>query len=461
MLSNQTVKTPEDSRSSSKKRTRGNTRGGPASSPLAHTRSGRKTSTIIELSSQDESEVEKVARRASMMNDPLNIAESETSGDDVPAFRSSPTRKPRRKAATPDFVVLSSEDEDAADSEVSVESPKPRKKGRRTHKHDSEDDDQEVDEPTPRKGRLSRKTRQITNSEEEDLAEDLEFLQSSPPPRAPNKKREPSAREKALAALKQRRASQADPGSSRTTAFEIEDEEEDESGDDGVYRAENRRDMFLPEDEDEDFIVEAGSEDEIGAPEHIEMPIEFSSLSRAKAKDLFKYVVEWMVQKKINPAFDIKDAVYRLAFQKLNDELQGLAGSKFTSSIWTKGFSTSLKARPGIALMEIDAVLGCEACNRQSHLAKWDIQFTGKPYHPDTLEDIDQNPDDDEDDDSEEEELDYRDQPVPSQDVSYKCGRLAVSPPEISHLYANEKPTQHVQRQRHNSTRSSALEIPP
>lgn len=428
MLSNRPNRTPEASRSSNRKRTRSDARTGPASSPLTHTRSGRKTSTIIELSSQDDSQEEKSARKSSMMNDPLNIAESETSGDDVPAFRSSPTGKPRHKAGTPKYVVLSSEEEEVDASDVSIESPISRKKGRRTRRHEPDDgsEEEDDDEPVLWKGRLSKKPRKITESEQEDLAEDLEFLQSSPPPRASKQKRVPSAREKALEALKQRRASQADPGSSLATAYVVEEEdEEEESGEEGVYRAENRRDMFLPEDEDEDFIVEAGSDDEIGAPEQIEMPLEFSHLSRAKAKDLFKYVVEWMVQKKINPAFDIENEVYRLAFQKLNDELQGLAGSKFTSSIWTSDFSTSLQARPGIALMEVDAVLGCEACNRQSHVAKWDIQFTGKPYHPDTLEDIDQNPDDDDEDDedNEIEERDYKDRPVPSEDISYKCGR--------------------------------------
>ena len=58
--------------------------------------------------------------------------------------------------------------------------------------------------------------------------------------------------------------------------------------------------------EDEvDFIV---SDDEL-SPSHVavELPLQFSRYAKMKPAELFKYIVKWMVQKKINPAFAMGD----------------------------------------------------------------------------------------------------------------------------------------------------------
>ncbi|EOD45174.1 hypothetical protein UCRNP2_8099 [Neofusicoccum parvum UCRNP2] len=90
--------------------------------------------------------------------------------------------------------------------------------------------------------------------------------------------------------------------------------------------------MFQEDDDDENFVIEDDDE-AIGVPDDsATLPLEFSSLGRAKAKDLFKYAVEWMVQKKLNPGFPIRDPVYDLAFRKLDDEFAGKAYDRDTLS---------------------------------------------------------------------------------------------------------------------------------
>jgi hypothetical protein len=128
-----------------------------------------------------------------------------------------------------------------------------------------------------------------------------------------------------------------------------------------------------------------------------------SRLSSSKPKELFKYAIEWMVMKKIHPAFDSKSEVYTLTFRKLDDEVKGLANSKFSSSAWTSDFTRALRARPDLTIMEITRTqrdimdAHCEACNRRNHPASDELMFTGKPYNQETLEPLDTNSDSDSD----------------------------------------------------------------
>lgn len=45
----------------------------------------------------------------------------------------------------------------------------------------------------------------------------------------------------------------------------------------------------------------------------------------------------------------------------------------------------------------------CDACNRSGHPATWEIQFQGKPYHRETLEDVANDDDEGENEDSDSE----------------------------------------------------------
>jgi hypothetical protein len=129
------------------------------------------------------------------------------------------------------------------------------------------------------------------------------------------------------------------------------------------------------------------------------MPLILSRLSSAKPKELFKYAIEWMVMKKIHPAFDSNSRVYDITFRKLDDEVKGLANSKFSSSAWTPDFTRALRARPDLMIMEISRgrkeVMDahCEACNRRNHPASDELMFTGQPYNKETLEPLDNDTD--------------------------------------------------------------------
>jgi hypothetical protein len=172
---------------------------------------------------------------------------------------------------------------------------------------------------------------------------------------------------------------------------ESKDEDEDEELDEDT-QGNTQMDIFQENADDEGFIDD-NPDDLIGEPVDLaSLPIEFSHLSRAKPRELFKYAVEWMVMKKINPSFASDDEIYELTFRKLNDEVNGLANSKFSSSVWTPDFTRALRARPDIMIMDIPLQIRsismphCEACNRKTHPATFNITFGGRPYHKESLE---------------------------------------------------------------------------
>ncbi|KAF1938488.1 hypothetical protein EJ02DRAFT_354367 [Clathrospora elynae] len=278
------------------------------------------------------------------------------------------------------------------------------------------------------------------DEEHDELKEDLAFLRSSPLPdrgrlRSTHDKPK-NKRQQALEALKRKRAGTNEPSSSTTPGRrkpvivvtdseseldvikeeegselaipndDIEEEEEEEEGEED--RDANALDMFQEDHEDEQFIdddVNATLGEPADTNDLDEMRLAFS-LSRAKTKDLFKYAVEWMVMKKIHPGFDSTNHVYTLTFRKLDDEVKGLAGSKYTSAAWTPDFTRAVRARPNIMINPVSAGIKaymsahCEACNRSNHTASAEVTFEGQPYDPETLEPID--PDSDSDSDSDE-----------------------------------------------------------
>lgn len=261
--------------------------------------------------------------------------------------------------------------------------------------------------------------------EDEDLQEDLAFLRSSPLPdrgRLRSTQDKPkNERQKALEALKKRRAGTNEPSSSSTPSRKkpvvvdteseselevfkeeqdsdleeldpVEDDEDDE--DEGDDREANILDMFQEDGDDAGFIDD-DADAIIGEPSataDLEELRIVAGLSRAKSKDLFKHAIEWMVMKKIHPGFNSTKNIYTITFRKLDDEVKGLAGSKFTSSVWTPDFTRAIRARPDLMLDEISfgrrEVMSphCEACNRSNHTATFELMLTGEPYDPETLE---------------------------------------------------------------------------
>jgi hypothetical protein len=183
--------------------------------------------------------------------------------------------------------------------------------------------------------------------------------------------------------------------------------------------------------------------------------MQFSSMSRAKPKELFKYAVEWMVMKKIHPAFNSNDEIYELTFRKLGDEVKGLASSKFTSSAWTSDFTKAINARPELIINEIGGARRefltdhCEACNRKNHPATFELSLTGQPYNPESLEpletdDSDSNSDSDSDASSlsadseanlngEKPTYDFRGERIPPESKTFTLGSTCKANAQVAH----------------------------
>ena len=173
---------------------------------------------------------------------------------------------------------------------------------------------------------------------------------------------------------------------------------EDEAGDDHLDSGTEAVRQSLRADGDkydEDFVIN-DEDGTLGAPGLEEIPIEFTRHAFRKPIENFKFAVEWMVHNKLNPAFARNDRIYQIAVYKLDDEVQGYAGSKFVSAAWNDRFTKALKERPEMSVIEVPSTFGqnCEACRRGGHPAKHQVIFSGRRYDRATLEDM--SDDDDE-----------------------------------------------------------------
>ncbi|KAL2125857.1 hypothetical protein VTI74DRAFT_2477 [Chaetomium olivicolor] len=145
-------------------------------------------------------------------------------------------------------------------------------------------------------------------------------------------------------------------------------------------------------DEDmSDFVVD-DSDAPLGIPDEVymNMPLEFTAHSHKPLKEHFRDAIEWLVQFKINPGFSEKEhPLYRMAWKKLDDEVRGLAQSKFASSAWKVDFTMALRARPYFTNGELPKgdmleAQSCGACGRSGHPARYMITFSGTPYYKDS-----------------------------------------------------------------------------
>ncbi|KAI7020967.1 hypothetical protein D0869_07445 [Hortaea werneckii] len=398
----------------------------------------------------------------------------EDSGEDLPTTAGKQSRGRRRQQkgtkSLSGFVVdRPSESESNEESGIQPTSARKRRRQPRQERHENEVESEDGQPPvTPRKRLLSRQ-------EQEDLDEDLDFLGPSSDQEALNRTpqttqaKKKAARLSALEQLKRKRSKQPE-----LVPLDEEDEEEesaeeplgypDEGEDDGSSEVEeighapptSTSAMFQADEDDEDFVEEGEEGDGPTAiPEG--MPIEFTPYARKKAKELFKFAVEWMVQKKLNPAFDMQNEIYDLTFRKLDDEVKGLAGSKFTSSAWTPNFTMAVRSRPEIAFEAYEESEGaagwrndgkCDACNRGGHPATWQVQFQGKPYHPTTLEDVStRHESDDEDsesddvassndadsDDGDQPGYDHTGRQIPPANTIYYVGKFCMANARTAH----------------------------
>lgn len=352
---------------------------------------------------------------------PLESEESES--EHMPDTSPPPRRgrRPNRRQRASSFEVP----DDEVELEESEDEVTPRRaRNRRPTMIEIDSEVDKSDDGIKSSGRrlIRKKDSAKDRQEQEDLQEDLEFLRSSPPATTRRNSSKPmNERQKALAALKRRRASAAgEPSSSATPArkravilsdseqsesdLEIVSEEDEIQGDDDEEDEEEEEDTHpvnvFQENADDGNFIDDDIDAPLGEPADVQVPLQFSSWSSKKPRELFKFAIEWMVQKKINPGFSSSDEIYEFTFRKLNDEVSGLANSKYSSSIWTPDFTRALRARPEIVIDEISAHMRaitsphCEACNRTKHPATYSITFIGKPYNRETLEPLAEDSDD-------------------------------------------------------------------
>ncbi|KAK1781623.1 hypothetical protein QBC45DRAFT_50645 [Copromyces sp. CBS 386.78] len=224
---------------------------------------------------------------------------------------------------------------------------------------------------------------------------------------------------------------------------EISPDSEDTGDDDG-----ERKGGSYEDEEMEDFIAEDDSDAPIGAPDEIGIPLEFTRHAHKPLKEHFRDVVEWLVHYKVHPSFPEKTAaLYRLGWRKLDDEVRGLAQSKFASSAWKTDFYMALRARPYYTSGETHEhglfSSNCAACGRSGHPAKFEITFSGAPYykdfsHPKFLEPVPNNnnsplPSPDDEGEGDPDEYDSDGNTIPAASRTWKIGSVCHSNAETAH----------------------------
>ncbi|KAJ5561561.1 hypothetical protein N7461_000322 [Penicillium sp. DV-2018c] len=382
---------------------------------------------------------------------PVVLSDDEDDEDEAVAPSTATRRRSTRSAAALD------DGDDDDDDEVVAPSTATRRRAVRPAAalNGDEDDEDESDDPLPsspvkrlRRGQekeapqTPHTPRQISQQDRLDIEEDLEDLQDSVVKKSRTRGRiAGSARDrrmKHLEALRRRRAGVKDEDQDEDDEEEGEgeegEEEEEEDGEEGdeydsdvqditptanpnanantlsFWRnrnADSDEESAVDPDEDldryeDDFVLEDEHND-LGVPTE-EIPFEFTRHAYKQPKEYFRDVIGWMVQNKLNPAFPRSDAMYEMAFMKLEDEVKGRAGSQLISSVWTPGFVYALQARPHmeITAFPLEDDQPCHACRRSKHPASSDMRLYGKAYSLQTLEPLeDENDSDGSDSDSE------------------------------------------------------------
>ncbi len=421
----------------------------PSPTPSRRTRSGNSEKVPIQSSSPP--------RNATGLSD---LGSPETSGDDDDIVATKPATQRRRARRSPTakngFVVP--DNVDVAPSTDGDSIPTTPSEQQSTH----------------RTKQTLRSRRLKSRREHQELEEDLQDLQDAESPRmqssrtrgAPvNKERE--RRREYIEILKRRRAGEKEP-----IQLDSEDEQEPQENEYianytpklsaaffGQERNAHNEKPSSEEDEipqnpdldidEDDFIVSDEEEaplDHLGRP-HPDIPLEFTSYASAKPRELFIYVIEWLVKNKIAPAFSRHDPLWKLAFTKIKDEVTAQAGSRLKSSAWTGPFMNALNARPGLTTTELlqgeNFLRGCDACNKTNHPAKYEFIFSGSAYHHDSLEPVDP-------DSSSEAEagtaadhdnisVDSRGHTLPPTDTHFFLGRYCAANAELAHRFTHWK----------------------
>lgn len=350
----------------------------------------------------------RVRRRLSFLNS------MDPSTDELAETTRHPSPKTRRPAVPPISVPTSSSKitDDSSEDAVVTPGRRLRKKIEPSPKIDSDLSEDEV--VTPRRRlhtRIKPSPKRYPDSSEkqvaDDLREDMEHLRESEiretRTRGTNISPRQSEKQKKLEMLRRHHAcekpidvSSDNEGSSKSGHYgdQTSEDEDVDSRTEAV-----RQSLHTNTDEYEEDFVDDDDDGNLGAPHGLdEIPLQFTSRASKKPIDYFRDTVEWMVHNELNPAFDRNHERYGFAVHKLDDVVQGFAGSKFVSSVWKDEFTKALKSRPDMEFTRISASLehNCEACPGH-HPATYHVTFKGKLYNRHTLEEFSEDDDDDDD----------------------------------------------------------------
>jgi hypothetical protein len=417
----------------------------PSSLPRRSRRLRSTSSPARAEADSDEGEVQVLPSSPPQLSD-LGSPEASDDEDIVMVTKAKPRRKSRYDNDDL-FIVNNDEIRNESDGEVQIKQPS-RRKARLRGGDDFVVEDDEVeylsssDEPAPAverspgeklqsSGRKSRrKARRRTREEQDELDEDLLDLRDTDqgededePVSTMRTRGGPVTTQrdnirKHLEVLKRRRA-----GLKPIRVLDSDDEQEQaeddepEAADIGyigrpvqigaeVVSSSSEDEGTRPgqqevvEDDEDDFIEEDDSDNRLGRPQS-GIPLEFTHFATKRPKDLFLYIVEWLVKNKIAPAFDRSDPVYELAFRRVDDQVRAQAGSRLISAAWSAEFKNAILARPD---MKVEALPGddeehirtCDACNRLNNPARYQFSLSGTPYHQKSLEPVDPESDNDE-----------------------------------------------------------------
>lgn len=294
----------------------------------------------------------------------------------------------RRANKVAEPVVISDGSEDSSRSEGIVATPVRKRKTVAQIPPSNQETDHEEEEE---------------EESSDNLQGELEDLQDNGTPLCSTRTRdgpivsERSKRQEKLEELRRRRAGIREESQEEDDEDEIDEiDEAYSSGPEPIHHA-MRRGGNLDQYED-DFVDD--DDDKVGIDLGVAgVPLNFTYHANKKPFEHFKTEIEWMVHNKLNPAFDRYDEMYELAHRKLDREVDGFAGSKFSSSVWGEEFNKALRARPDLDVINVPTMLEhkCDACRRSNHPPKHQITFSGRPYNRNTLETLEHDEDSDDD----------------------------------------------------------------
>ncbi|KAJ2899039.1 hypothetical protein MKZ38_003440 [Zalerion maritima] len=418
-------------------------------------------------------------------NDDVVIRSSRSKRRTISNQVQTPSRRSSRRQSKKAEVEVEEANKDEDENEEDIITPtnsrlsgkrsrrRPTKKVESTEEEDEkedgdDDDDDDDDIVVPPSRRRHDARRRSASSDEE--SGDKEQESPAPVPRSARKRNTGKrARNKQLELLQRRRKGENidlddisssseesrgrgiyDSGSELEALTEFPDEDEDGEEEQEPARpakqARPRGRKAISSDNEEDNSAKedarSGSEelsdfiddddvDPLGAPSaDAEIPLEFRA-AKFKGKDWFRLVILWLLHLKLKGIPE--EEIFEMAWKKLDSEVEMLALSKFTSSAWKEEFARTLAARPAILSTRLPKGSGsfyphCQACGRSAHPSTFSVRFTGNPYDPKTLEDLDND-----NDDSEEEDYDAKGIPIASERREFFMGSVCHSNAEIRH----------------------------